>query len=155
MAQQRKRPSFFEDKRLHDPNFIRSRDCMNDVKNNIRTIIKDVYFDQILDQDYIYFTNDNILWSLIQTSYENYKNNELIVNAMNLYLNELNMNRSPFSANILEERMRCSNLQIKANRLAIAWSMVHQQLQYIRMGADPKASLQYIRGLSKEDLLNM
>jgi hypothetical protein len=74
---------------------------------------------------------------------------------MNLYLNELNMNRSPFSANILEERMRCSNLQIKANRLAIAWSMVHQQLQYIRMGADPKSSLQYIRGLSKEDLLNM
>ena len=61
MAKQRS--SFFEEKRMFDPNFIRSKDCANDVKTNIRRIIKDVYFDMISDEDYVYFKNPIILSS--------------------------------------------------------------------------------------------
>jgi hypothetical protein len=152
MAQRR---SYFEEKRSYDPNFIRSGNCMSDVRSNIRRIIKDIYFDLISDNDYIYFTNESILSSLLTTSYENYRNNELILYALNDYLQKLSINVS-FGGNVLEDRVRATNLQTKHNRLAQAWATIHQHFMYIKLGYDsPKNILKHIQNMSKEDILNM
>lgn len=150
------RKSFFEEKRLYDPSFTKSKDCMDQVRQNTKRIVKDIYFGLINDTDYNYFTNDRIISTLVSVAWENHKDNLIIVGAINDYISKLAFNQSPYNPNILEERMRATNIQTRANRQAYVWGMIYQHFDYVAKGIDtPQNILKYIQGLNREDIINL
>ena len=118
--------------------------------------MKDVYFDMISDEDYVYFKNPIILSSCCMAAWENYINAQCIVNAFTYYLtNGLYHGISPFTNDLDVERTRATNTQIKYNKQAYAWNNILMLLTDIQNGADAKLKLSIIRGMAKEDILSL
>ena len=83
------RLSYFAEKRgqNNDPNFF-NRVPLDEIRKNVKRIIKDIKFDMIQDQDFNYFHNPQIIQACIAEAQENYTSCVTICNSLNFYINE-------------------------------------------------------------------
>lgn len=152
------RLSYFAEKRgqINDPNFF-NRIALDEIRKNVKRIIKDIRFDMIQEQDYNYFYNNQILQACIAEAQENYTTCVVICNSLNFYINEcLNKSIKPFpSTNIMEERIYASNEQIKQNMRAKHWYSILQMFIAISYGADIISTLTPIKMIDIRDISNL
>ena len=152
------RQSYFSEKRgqNNDPNFF-NRIPLDEIRKNVKRIIKDIRFDMIQEQDYIYFHNPQIIQACIAEAQDNYASCIVICNSLNFYINEcLNKGIKPFpSSNILEERVRASNEQIVQNMRAKHWDDILRMFIAISYGADIVTTLMPIKMIDSRDISNL
>lgn len=152
------RLSYFSEKRgqNNDPNFF-NRVGLDDIKKNVRRIIKDIRFELIQDQDYIYFTNPQIIQACISEAQDSYATSVSISNALNFYISECldrNIKLYP-SSNVMQERMYASREQVLQNMRAKHWYAILQMFIAISYGADPILTLAPIKMLDAREISNL
>ena len=112
------RQSYFAEKRgqNNDPNFF-NRIPLDELRKNVKRIIKDIRFDMIQEYDYNYFYSTQVLQACISEAEENYMKCATLCNSLNFYINEcLNKGITAYpSTNIIVERVRACNEQIAQN----------------------------------------
>ncbi len=98
------RQSFFAEKRSNNPNFFTFMG-IDDLRRNVKRIIKDAKMDIISEQDYIYFSNEKVISACISESKEMYTKAGVTCMALNYYINQiLRYNATPYPGmNISEE----------------------------------------------------
>lgn len=152
------RQSYFAEKRGGnvDPNFF-NRIALDEIRKNVKRIIKDIRFDMIQEQDYNYFYNPQIIQACIAEAQENYTSSVTICNSLNFYINEcLNKGIKSFpSSNIMEERMYASNEQIRQNTRSKHWYNILQMFIAISYGADIVTTLMPIKMIDTKDISNL
>ena len=152
------RLSYFAEKRgqNNDPNFF-NRIPLDEIRKNIKRIIKDIRFDLIQEQDYNYFHSPQIIQACIAEAQENYTSSIVICNSLNFYINEcLNKGIKSFpSSNIMEERMYASKEQIVQNMRAKYWNDILHMFIAISYGADIVTTLMPIRMIDSRDISNL
>lgn len=152
------RLSYFAEKRgqNNDPNFF-NRIALDEIRKNVKRIIKDIRFDMIQEQDYNYFHNPQILQACISEAQENYESCVVICNSLNFYINEcLNKGIKPFpSSNIMVERIRASKEQNVQNMRAKYWYDILQMFIAISYGADIVTTLMPIKMIDSRDISNL
>lgn len=152
------RQSYFAEKRgqNNDPNFF-NRIPLDEIRKNVKRIIKDIRYDMIQEQDYNYFHSQQILQACIAEAQENYNTCVIICNSLNFYINEcLNRGIKGFpSTNIIQERIDASNEQIKQNMRAKHWYNILQMFIAISYGADIVTTLMPIRTIDSRDISNL
>ena len=152
------RLSYFAEKRgqNNDPNFF-NRIALDDIRKNVKRIVKDIKFDMIQEQDYMYFHSHQVLQACISEAQENYTSCVVTCNALNFYINEcLNRGIKSFpSTNISEERIHASNEQIKMNMRAKHGYTILQMFIAISYGADIKSTLMPIKMIDSKDISNL
>ena len=152
------RQSYFAEKRGHnnDPNFF-NRISLDEIRKNVKRIIKDIRYDIIQEQDYIYFYNNQIIQACISEAQYNYDTCVILCNSLNFYINEcLNRGIKTFpSTNIMEERVRACNEQIKQNMRAKHWYNIANMFIAISYGADPIQTLIPIKMIDTKDVNNL
>ena len=152
------RQSYFAEKRgqNNDPNFF-NRIPLDEIRKNVKRIIRDIRYDMIQDQDYNYFHSQQILQACIAEAQENYTSSVINCNALNFYINEcLNKGIKPFpSSNVIEERMYASKEQIVQNARAKNWYNILQMFIAISYGADIITTLMPIKMLDGRDISNL
>lgn len=150
--------SYFAEKRgqNNDPNFF-NRVPIEDIRKNVKRIIKDIRFDNIQQQDYNYFCSTQIVQACITEARENYMSASIICNSLNFYINEcLNKGAKPFpSTNMLEERMIASKEQITQNARAKNWYNILQIFTAISYGADIISALMPIRMIDSREISSL
>lgn len=141
------RQSYFAEKREqnNDPNFF-SRTPLDEIRRNVKRIVRDVKNGIIQPQDYTYFTNRQIQQACIEEAYYQLVTARTISNALNFYFSEgLNRGYKPFpSTNTIEERINVSNAQIAQNAKAKNWETIYVIFLNISNGADIMQSLNMI-----------
>jgi len=152
------RQSYFAEKRgqNNDPNFF-NRIPLDEIRKNVKRIVKDIRFDMIQEQDYNYFHSPQIIQACIAEAQDNYNSSVVICNSLNFYINEcLNRGIKPFpSSNILEERIRASNEQVVQNMRAKHWYAILKMFEAISYGADIITTLMPIRMIDTRDISNL
>lgn len=152
------RQSYFAEKRgqNNDPNFF-NRISIDEIRKNVRRIIRDIKNDLIQDQDWVYFHNANIRQACIEEAYENYTSAMIICNALNYYINEgLNSGFKPMpSCNVQLERIHASKEQVTQNMRAKNWFNIYQMFLAVNYGADIIQSLAPIKLLDGRDLATL
>ena len=152
------RQSYFAEKRgqNNDPNFF-NRVPLDEIRKNVKRIIKDIRFDMIQEQDYIYFHNPQIIQACIAEAQENYNSCMTICNSLNFYINEcLNKGVKTFpSSNIMVERMYASEEQITQNMRAKHWYNILQMFIAISYGADIITTLMPIKMIDSRHISNL
>lgn len=152
------RQSYFAEKRgqNNDPNFF-NRVPLDDIRKNVKRIIKDIRFDMIQEQDYNYFHNPQILQACIAEAQENYTSCMVISNSLNFYINEsLNKGVKAFpSSNIMEERIYASKEQVLQNMRAKHWYTILSMFIAISYGADIVHTLAPIKMIDSRDISNL
>ena len=152
------RLSYFAEKRgqNNDPNFF-NRVPLDEIRKNVKRIIKDIRFDMIQDQDFNYFHNPQIIQACIAEAQENYISCVTICNSLNFYINEcLNKGIKTFpSSNIMEERMYASREQIVQNMRAKHWYSILQMFIAISYGCDIITTLMPIKMIDTKDISNL
>lgn len=152
------RSSYFAEKRgqNNDPNFF-NRIPLDEIRKNVRRIIKDIRFDMIQEQDYNYFHNSQILQACISEAQQSYTSCVTICNSLNFYINEcLNRGIKSFpSSNIMEERIYASNEQTVHNMRAKHWYTIWQMFLAISYGADIITTLMPIKLIDSKDISNL
>jgi hypothetical protein len=152
------RQSYFAEKRgqNNDPNFF-SRIPLDEIRKNVRRIIKDIRYDLIIEQDYNYFHSQQILQACIAEAQENYTSSVVVCNSLNFYINEcLNRGVKPFpSSNLMEERMYASKEQIVQNARSKNWYNILQMFIAISYGADIRTTLMPIQMIDSKEISNL
>ena len=149
------RLSYFAEKRgqNNDPNFF-NRTSLDEIRKNVRRIIKDISFGLIQEQDYIYFRNSQILQACICEAQESYYTCNINANALNFYINEcLNRGIKAFpSDNIMNDRILASREQSLQNMRAKYWYDIWQMFTAISYGADIVTTLKPITMIDPRDI---
>lgn len=152
------RSSYFAEKRgqNNDPNFF-NRIPLDEIRKNVKRIIKDIRFDMIQEQDYNYFHSPQIIQACISEAQENYISSVTICNSLNFYINEcLNRGIKAFpSSNITEDRLYASKEQVKQNMRAKYWNDILQMFIAISYGADIVSTLMPIKMIDSRDISNL
>ena len=152
------RQSYFAERRgqNNDPNFF-NRIPLDEIRKNVKRIIKDIRFDLIQEQDYNYFHNPQIIQACISEAQENYTSSVVICNSLNFYINEhLNRGSKPYpSTNIMEERIYASKEQIIQNMRAKYWNDILRMFIAISYGADVISTLMPIKMIDTKDISNL
>lgn len=152
------RQSYFAEKRGQnmDPNFF-NRIPLDEIRKNVKRIIKDIRFDMIQEQDYNYFHNPQILQACIAEAQENYTSSMVICNSLNFYINEsLNKGIKSFpSTNIMEERIYASKEQIMQNMRVKHWYTILNMFIAISYGADIITTLAPIKMIDTREISNL
>ena len=149
MAMNGKRMSYFEERRNKNPNFFNSNniDNLKDITKNVRRIITDIINDQISPEDYIFFSNRNIINICMQESYKQYNLAFSLKNAIDYYFNTgLKNGIPPYPGiDINNEIAACSNNLVKYNNRYVVWKTVYDMFSAINSGADPQFISQYMK----------
>lgn len=142
MAKNNRRLSFFEEQRnqYNNPNFIQSIDPKF-IANNVKRIIRDINENNIIPEDYIYFRSDKLLDICIKESFENFRSNEVILHALNSYLERVLPMGLANPVDMMDELRVASNEHTKAAEKADVWRSAYYAFTYIRDGADPYSIL--------------
>ena len=140
----RKGISYFAEEtgRNNNPNFyVNMRD--EDLRRQVKRIVRDMRNSNIEEQDYIYFKNDRIISACITESYEQWKSAETVRNALAYYFNvPLSNGMLPYpNINLWEERTTVSNELGKVTNKATLWSIAYRIFFDISNGADIGASI--------------
>ena len=138
MAARRGISYFAEERgRNNNPNFfVNMRD--EDLRRQVKRIVRDMRNSNIEEQDYVYFKNDRIISACITESYDKWKSAETIKNALAYYFNvPLANGVLPFpNVNLWEERTIVSNELGKVTNKATLWSIAYRTFLDISNGAD-------------------
>jgi len=140
MANNQQQASYFDERRHRyaDPNFYNRSDIVADISRNAKRIIRDIRFGNISEEDYIYFTQTNIINTLIQIAENGYKSSVTELNALNFYINYGIRNRMvPVWVDINEEISLAANSQITLNNRVNIWGTLMNLFYNVRNGADP------------------
>ncbi len=152
------RQSYFAEKRgqNNDPNFF-NRIPIDEIRKNVKRIIRDIKNDMIQEQDWNYFHSSQILQACISEAQENYTSALVTCNSLNFYINEgLNKGIKPTpSCNLQVERMYASKEQIVQNQRAKNWYNILQMFIQISYGADIISTLMPMRMLDGRDLATL
>lgn len=152
------RLSYFAEKRgqNNDPNFF-NRIPLDEIRKNVKRIIKDIRFDMIQEYDYNYFLTTQVIQACIAEAQDNYYTSITICNALNFYINEcLNRGIKSFpSSNIMDERIHASKEQIVQNMRAKYWYDIWQMFNAISYGADIITTLAPIKMIDSRDISNL
>ena len=142
------RQSFFAEKRSqsNNPNFFNNM-TIDDIRKNVKRIIRDIKYDNIVEQDYIYFTNERVLSACISESFAQYQSASVLVNALNYYVNDgLSSGFTPYrSTDIHEERARANTEQLIQNERCQIWLYLYQLFDAIRRGQEVMSTLKNIQ----------
>lgn len=138
MAGRRNMSYFAEERgRNNNPNFfVNMRD--EDLRRQVKRIIRDMRNCNIEEQDYVYFKNDKIISACLTESYAQWKSAETIKNALSYYFCvPLANGVLPYPTNNLwEERTNASNELGKFTNKANLWSIAYRVFLEISNGAD-------------------
>ena len=119
----RKALSYFADERgrNNNPNFfINMKD--EDLRRQVKRIIRDIKNMTIEEQDLNYFKADKILSACLSESYIQFKEAETLLNALTSYINgPLAFGPLDPRINIWEERNNASNIISKVSNRLIVW----------------------------------
>lgn len=152
------RLSYFAERRGQntDPNFF-NRTSIDELRKNVKRIIKDIKFDMILEQDYVYFRNPQILQACITEAQDNYATCLVICNSLNFYINEcLNKGIKMLpSSNIMEERIYASKELTTQTMRVNHWYSILQMFTAISYGADIITTLTPIKMIDTRDISNL
>lgn len=152
------RQSYFAEKRARDnnPNFF-DRVNLDEIRKNVKRIIKDIKFDMILEQDYNYFRHPQVLQACISESQKNYESCSVISNALSFYINEyLRKGITPYpSTDVNIERTRAANEQALQNIRANYWYNIWQMFISISYGADPIMALTPIKMIENKYIADL
>ena len=87
MANNRQRLSFFaEMRRNNNPRFYDTMST-DDLRRSVKRIVTDLKYNNIAEEDYVYFDNNTLFNICIDESERQYKNASVLLNAMNYYIN--------------------------------------------------------------------
>jgi len=149
------RPSYFTEKRgqNNDPNFF-NRVAIDDIRRNVKRIIKDIRYDLIQPQDYNYFRNPQVLQACIAEAQDNYVQATILSNSLNFYINEaLNKNVKMFpSMDIIQERVFASQQQIVQNARSKNWGAILSMFTNVSMGCEPEITLMNIKMIDSREI---
>lgn len=122
------RQSYFAEMRSikNDPNFF-NRMSIDEIRRSVKRIIRDIKSNNIIDQDYLYFSNKNVISACLHESYVQWYSAGVVVNALNYYINDgLNSGYKPFkNTDIRVEMTKASNEQIKQNNRCYVWMSIY------------------------------
>ena len=125
--------SYFAEKRQmnNDPHFF-DRLPPDELKRNVKRIIKDIKFDNINDNDYVYFTNNNIVKLCMQEAYQQYIDALVLTSALHNYImGDLFRGNTIPGLNIVVARNAAANQQVLANAKCQNWLRIYQIFCYI------------------------
>lgn len=137
--------SFFAEKRSsnNNPNFFNFM-SIEEIRRNVKRIIKDIKFDNIQDNDYIYFNNPKVISACIQECKSQYESAKLIYDALNYYVSYI-YNQCPPSAEKNKILFDASNARGEYNNRYATWQFLFDLFKYIDYGYDPKETLKQIQ----------
>lgn len=142
------RQSFFAEKRAsnNNPNFFNNMD-VDEIRKSVKRIIRDIKYDNIAPQDYLYFSNEKVLSACITESFTQYQSAAVLVNALSYYINDgLRSGFVPHkTSDIYQERAMASNEQTKQNIRCYMWLQFYQMFDAIRKGAEIVSTLKNIQ----------
>jgi hypothetical protein len=142
------RQSFFAEKRSanNNPNFFNNM-SVDEIRKSVKRIIRDIKFDNIAEQDYLYFTNEKVLSACLTESYVQYQTASVLVNALNYYIQDgLISGFVPYrTTDINQERALATNEQTKQNDRCYNWLQLYQMFNAIYNGADVISTLKNIQ----------
>lgn len=150
----RKKKSFFAEQREgnSNPNFFNTMDP-SFLRSNVRRIIKDAADDLILDTDYAYFQNQNVLQACIAESYDNMQSQCAISRALEFY-RTMGIGRGmvvPY-IDISHETAVTAVECAKANKKANIWSAAFNMFKAIEAGYEAKMVLMDLQKFAKPDI---
>lgn len=142
--------SFFAEKRSsnNNPNFFNFM-SIDEIRKSVKRIIRDVKFDNIQDQDYVYFTNAKVISACLEEAKNQWLSASVLVNALNYYINDgLSIGYLPHkNMDIGMERSAAANEQLRQNSRCYMWMEIYRMFDAIFNGADAKTTLAYIKYL--------
>lgn len=135
----RRNISYFAEERSRNNNpnfFVNMRD--EDLRRQVKRIIKDMRNANIDEQDFIYFTNDKIISACITESFSQWRSAETLKNALTYYFNvPLANGVVPYpNINLWEERTNVSNELGKLTNKANLWGIAYRVFMDISSGVD-------------------
>jgi hypothetical protein len=152
------RQSYFAEKRgqNNDPNFF-NRVPLDEIRKNVKRIIKDIRYEVIIPQDYNYFYSQQVIQACISEAQDNYTTSVTICNSLNFYINEcLNKGIKLYpSSNLMEERMHAAREQIVQNARAKNWYNILQMFISVSYGSDAANTLMPIKMIDTRDINNL
>ena len=157
MAYTKKKRSFFQEQRESNsnPNFFNNMDVMV-LRNNVRRIIRDVADNNILDTDYVYFTNQRVLSACLQESYESFQTCQVIRHALISYRTIIlprNMVSPDVDVNL--DYVLTANELTKISAKENIWATAYKIFTDINNGADPKTVLIYLTRFPKQNIRSL
>ncbi len=148
----RKALSYFADERgrNNNPNFfINMKD--EDLRRQVKRIIRDIKNMTIEEQDLNYFKADKILSACLSESYIQFKEAETLLNALTSYVNgPLAFGPLDPRINIWQERNNASNIISKVSNRLIVWRTAYYIFTEIQQGAEIHLALSNILALDKK-----
>ena len=148
----RKALSYFADERgrNNNPNFfINMKD--EDLRRQVKRIIRDIKNMTIEEQDLNYFKADKILSACLSESYIQFKEAETLLNALTSYVNgPLAFGPLDPRINVWEERNNASNIISKVSNRLIVWRTAYYIFTEIQQGAEIHLALSNILALDKK-----
>lgn len=148
--------SYFEEKRLQysDPNFFNREQNIIDLKQQMKRIVQDIKFNNIKQEDFIYFTNNKILLACIDACWQNYLSALAEYNAINYYLtNNIYSINVPQIAPKLDEASRASTIAIKLADKLFVWQHCYKVFHDIYNGFAGLDALSSIQNFDNNQLL--
>ena len=141
------RPSYFAEMRQSkaDPNFF-NREDPNRIRQNVKRIIRDIANGNILDEDYIYFMNNNLMNACIIETQEQLAANNAIAMALLYYKNNiLPRGLQPYWVDQTRENAIVAQEHTKATIRLSVWGCFMDAIQAVtQCGADPKMAFMQI-----------
>lgn len=143
--------SFFAERRAqnNDPNFFDHMSA-DELRKSVKRIVRDLKFDNIVHNDYVYFTNPKVLEACLSESYNQFKTAQTMMNALIYYINEpLKQGIVPNkSINVVDERITASNELSKQTTRCNVWLTLYQMFNSIYYNkAEVKTTLAPIQNM--------
>lgn len=149
----RKGLSYFSEERgrNNNPNFfVNMRD--EDIRRQVKRIVRDIKNGIIEEQDLVYFTQDKIISACITESWQQWRSSETIKNALMYYVNVPLAQNSGMvnpNINIWDERVNASNELGKLTNKSNLWKICYQTFIDISNGANIEMALSNIYKLDR------
>ena len=152
MANNKQRLSFFaEMRRNNNPRFYNTMST-DDLRRSVKRIVIDLKYNNIAEEDYVYFDNNTLFNICIDESERQYKNASVLLNAMNYYINcGLRAGYVPNpTIEYVEEYRNAVNEQKRLSILANYWKFIHATFisAGYKVGQDKVMALKMIQGLN-------
>lgn len=146
-----RKKSFFAEQRESNtnPNFINNMDQIF-LRNNVKRVLKDVADDIILDEDYIYFTNNNVIQAFCQEAFENYQECQTLRHALTAYRTIiLPGGMVTPDVDINQDYVLSAAELAKVSDKENVWAAAYKIFSDISKGADPRACLIFLTRFPK------
>lgn len=147
---QKRNRSYFEQQRIqmNDPNFYNGL-TDEELRRQVKRIVRDIRNGNITQQDMIYFKNDRIISACIYVSYEESRKANIIAEALRYYNDtELNKNSlNGYNNQIMSKRNYCTNAYNEFSIKASIWNECWIMFDGITKGYDIAYMLNHISNI--------